>query len=215
MNQRILILEQKTKKFTEATFHEEVSADQLSEAEAQWKPVRKAAVNRMLHSGKSPTEIHTLFQHAHWDWLKKAKALQDGLLAIKCFGIEKAGRWQGLMMLQLAGYCAKLEASRGKPLVYIEFLETAPWNLRDIVDEPMYGLVGTRLIEAAIRLSIIEGFHGRVGLLALPKAEQFYEKRCRMVRIEKAGHYGMAWYELTQEGAAAFLKGGKHGNTNE
>jgi len=111
------------------------------------------------------------------------------------------------MMLDLAGHYAEFEPDRGKPLVCVEFLEVAPWNLRDMVEHPRFGLIGVRLMEAGIRLSISEGFHGRVGLLALPQAEGFYE-RIGMVRIEEAGRHGMAWYELTRAAATAFLEGG-------
>ncbi|MEN6578330.1 MAG: hypothetical protein ABFD90_18440 [Phycisphaerales bacterium] len=209
MAQIVLILDQKKREFIPATFHDDLTTDQMNEAETQWKPVRDAAVKRLLDAGKTKLEVQRLFQHQHWDWSRKAGLLLGGLLSVRCFGIELNGQWQGLAMFELAAHFALLEPDQGKPLIYVEFLETAPWNIAELVDEPRYGLIGARMIEAAIRLSISEGFRGRVGLLALPQAEKFYEKKCGMTRVEEAGHHGMAWYELTQKAAGVFLKGGR------
>ena len=206
MSQEILILERSSGQFVPAIFHEDLSADQLAEAETQWKPVRTQAVDRMRAAGKTDHEILRLVQHAHWDWLLKAQAVRESLLSTRCFGIELSGQWQGLVMIQLAGRPAELEPDRGRPVVYAEFLEIAPWNLKMMVAEPKFGLVGARLMEAAVRQSMEEGFHGRVGLLALPQAEAFCE-RCGMTRVEEEGRHGMAWYEFTRDKARAFLEG--------
>jgi hypothetical protein len=205
----VLIYDRRKKDLVPATFHDNVTFDQIEEAESQWKPVRAEAIERLLDMGKTPEEVTRLVQHAHWDWSRKAGKLLDDLLSIRCFAIERKGQWQGLAMLELAAHFSQIPPDRGKPLVYVDFLETAPWNLASLVDEPKYGLIGIRMIEAAIRLSKEEGFHGRVGLLALPQAEDFYEKSCGMKRVQEAGRHGMAWYELTREDASAFLKGGQ------
>ena len=42
-------------------------------------------------------------------------------------------------MVKLAGKEARLDPDAGKPLVYIDYLESAPWNLATIVDAPLYG----------------------------------------------------------------------------
>ncbi len=126
MAQKTLTLDRRKGEFVDAVFHDDITADQLSEAEAQWKPVRNDAIRRLLYAGKTKDEIQRLFQHAHWDWDRKAAPLLVGLLTIRCFGIEASGQWQGLVMLDMAAHCAQLEPDRGKPLIYVEFLETAP-----------------------------------------------------------------------------------------
>lgn len=209
MAQTVLIRDRKKRKFIPATFHDDITIDQMNEAEKQWKPIRDGAVQRLLAAGKTRVEVQRLVQHAHWNWSRKASFLADGLLAMRCFGIELNGQWQGLVMLELTAHFAQLEPDRGKSLVCVEFLETAPWNIADLVSEPRYGLIGVRMIETAVRLSLNEGFRGRVGLLALPQAEGFYEKTCGMIRVEGAVRHGMAWYELTQKAAGVFLKGGR------
>ena len=215
MPQGILILDRTSGDFVQAVFHEEVKTHQLIEAEQQWKPHRIAVTQRLLAAGVPKSEIARKSpQHVHWDWALKSKCLEGDPLALRCYGIELNGDWQGLAIVDLSMHVAHLEPDAGKPLVYVVFLESAPWNLRNMVDEPRYGRIGVRLIEAAIRLSMSEDFKGRVGLYALPQAEGFYRK-CGMVCVEGMAYRGMNLFELTRDAAAAFLEGGSNVNTNE
>jgi len=208
MTQDILIKERKSEKLISATFYDDLGASQLLEAESQWKPFRDATIQRLLAAGKKRSEIQRLIQHIHWNWVDKAGCLLNSPLApLQCFGIKLEERWQGLIMMNLATHRAQVEPDSGKPLVYVECLETAPWNLKDFVEEPLYGLIGPQLMEAAIRLSLAEGFRGRVGLLALPQSEKFYEKKVGMVHVKELDSHNMKYYELTQEAAKAYLKG--------
>jgi hypothetical protein len=209
MSQEILVRECSSQALVAARFHEDVSAEKLAQAESQWKPHRIAAIERLVSKGMTLREAHTRIQHAHWNWVAKAQGLRERTLDMRSFGIEISGEWQGLMIVELAAHGAELGADRGKPLVYIEFLESAPWNLRETCDSPRFGLIGVRLVEAAVRLSIAEGFHGRVGLHALPQAEPFYEKRCLMKHVEGAVKHGMKLYEMTREDAVKFLGEGR------
>jgi len=204
MSQEILIWDRAASSLAPARFHEDVTADQLAEAESQWKPFRQAAAQRLLSSGSTPQDVFRLIQHLHWDWLRKAQPLREGLLSVRCFGIEAEDRWQGLVMVELAAHSAELEPDKGKPLAYVEFLESAPWNLAEMTDAPRFGLIGKRLMEAVIRQSIEEGFGGRVGLLALPQAEPFYQD-CHMAHPDGLAKLGMNWYELTGKNAGEFL----------
>jgi hypothetical protein len=77
MTQTILILDRKRSEFVSATFHDDVTIDQMNEAEMQWKPIRDGAVQRLLAAGKTKVEVQRLFQHAHWDWSRKAGCLAD------------------------------------------------------------------------------------------------------------------------------------------
>lgn len=215
MPQEILILEKASGRFIPAVFHEEVNRSQLIEAEGQWSPSRMAAKQRLLDAGKSEQEIaHHLLQHAHWDWALKSRCLEGDPLALRCYGIELDGEWQGLAIIDLSMHVAQLEPDKGRPLVYVEFLESAPWNLKDMVETPRFGLIGVRLVEAAVRISVAEGFKGRLGLYSLSKAERFYRK-CGMVCVKGMEHRGMNLFEFTKTAASAFLEGGCHVNKNE
>jgi hypothetical protein len=79
-------------------------------------------------------------------------------------------------------------AGRRQAALYIDFLENAPWNVRPLTDEPLFGGVGMVLMRAAVTLSVDEGFHGRVGLHSLRQAEEFYpEWLLRMAEKEANG----------------------------
>ena len=174
----VLIKEKATGSLVVASLIEEVGASDLANAEMSWGPVRDAAVATLQSQGHTDSQIADRLQHAHWDWIAKTPLLS--LLAFKCVGIKIGGEWQGFALLQTGTKFASLSPDQGKPLVYVNYLESAPWNLAHFVERPKYGLIGFRLIEYAVRYSQAQGFHGRVGLLALPQAEPFYEKGCGM-----------------------------------
>ena len=92
----------------------------------------------------------------HWDWSRKASELD--LLALRGFGIFCERAWQGAMMTRTVGHRAKLVEDRNKPLVYIDFLEAAPWNWRvaPIGQERRLKGVGVVLMREAVSQSIDE-----------------------------------------------------------
>jgi hypothetical protein len=149
-------------------------------------------------------------QHFLWDWGAKSQKLQ--FLAYRCFGIECAGKWQGLMMVKITGQVARLDPDKGRDLVYIDYLESAPWNLATMVDTPLYGGIGSVLMRTAVQLSYDEEFHGRIGLHALPQAEVFYRDDCEMQCCGPDPTYQyLPYYEMTREIAARFTSNSSGG----
>jgi hypothetical protein len=199
----VQIVDQQTKALVDATLDTEIAPARLIDIEAVWGPVRITAIQQRIASGLPPSQIP---QHWHWDWAAKSANLQ--FLAYRCLGIECQGQMQGLMTVKTAGCAARLPPEVGQPLVYVDFIEVAPWNCRDLTDTPRFGGTGIRLIEAAIRLSRDEGFHGRGGLHSLPQSEAFYRDACRMVGLgADASYQNLPYYEFTREKAAEFLAG--------
>jgi len=198
---RTSLLEKKTKSPVEAELLDGVAADLLERAENEWAATRLEAALQAHRSGRHVPE------HWHWDWRKKSAKLN--LLAYRCFALECRGGIQGLMMVSTATCVARLEPDKGKPLVYIDYLESAPWNVRELCEEPRFGGVGVRLFEAAVQFSKAEGFFGRVGLHSLPQSESFYEGTCRTTRLapDQAAQ-GLVYFELTRKSAEEFLEGG-------
>lgn len=145
-------------------------------------------------------------QSLHWDWARKGPALR--LLQATGLGITCGDEWQGVMLTLTAEHVTRLGADAGKPIVYIEFLETAPWNWRiaEIGQTPRFRGVGSVLFREAVRQSTREGFRGRVGLHALSQSEHFYERACGMTRMDPdPKKLGLVYFELPANGAAAFL----------
>src|SRR5258708_27553518 len=88
---------------------------------------------------------------------------------------------QGLMMVDLARHQARLPPDVGKPLVYIDYLESAPWNVKPMVDVPRYAGIGAVLVNVAVQVSIDEGFHGRTCMHSLANTASFYENRSQTI----------------------------------
>jgi hypothetical protein len=96
-------------------------------------------------------------------------------------------------------------ASR-KDVVYVDYLESAPWNLKISTNQPRFLGVGTVLIAEAIHLSLEMGLEGRVGLHSLPQAETFYKGRCRMSKFGADPSYSdLTYFEYTGQQAIEWM----------
>lgn len=197
----VQIVQYGTRALTNALLETDLSPQVLVEVEQEWGPFRRNAARRLLQSGTPPQQVPS---HWHWDWGTKSQNLQ--LLAYRCFGIECDRKMQGMMMVLTAGKQARLGPDVGKPLVYIDYLESAPWNVIPLVDVPIYSGIGMVLMRTAIQLSLDEGFHGRVGLHALPQAEEFYRDKCGMQGSGNDTQYqNLPYYEMTRDLAQQFM----------
>ncbi len=148
-------------------------------------------------------------EHGHWDWRRKV-AHYSGQLSYQFFAVECGGKTQGMMIVNTMKRC-RLPQQTNRHLVYVEYLEAAPWNRREVTSDPQYKGVGSVLIAAAIQLSIDEGNHGRLGLHALPQADTFYRDVCGMTDLGSdasySPQYALRYFETTEEQSAAFMRG--------
>lgn len=141
----------------------------------------------------------------HWDWKVKAEAWRP-VLGYHSFALTCGGGLQGLMWV-CDFKSARLPAQFGKPVVYVEFLASAPWNRAEIQTPPRYRGVGTVMIAAAIELSRELGYRGRIGLHSLPRAERFYREACQMTELGyDAADEGLMYYETTEKQAEMFRR---------
>jgi hypothetical protein len=187
------------KTLVEAVLHTELAASALKEAEKQWGEIRRKTARKLKRAGRED-EIP---EHCHWDWGEKSKNL--AFLTYRCCGIEYDGKYQGLLMLLLTGKHARLPPDVGKDLVYIDYIESAPWNYAKLVKTPLYGGIGPVLVRAAVAVSYEEELKGRIGLHALPQSEKFYRDDCQMVCCgPDASYYNLPYYEMTSEIATRF-----------
>ncbi|MEX1231445.1 MAG: hypothetical protein WEB58_14455 [Planctomycetaceae bacterium] len=203
--EEVAIIDRRTGNPVMAILHKELDEFELIDVEIVWAPARLQALRELRLNGIPATDLP---QHVHWNWAVKA-VQNSNLLAFQSFGIEADGIMQGLMTVCLAGNVSRLDPDKGKPLVYVEFVETAPWNSKEFAVTPTYKGVGLRLIQAAVRLSLDEGFSGRIGLHALPQSKHFYTNACEMQALGPDERYGyLAYFELTAVKAVEFLKKG-------
>ena len=182
------------KKMVSATLIVGVDAGIIDEVGERWKRER---IRKAAHQGKFP-------QHFHWEWGNKASHV-NSLLAYEFFAIECNGMIEGLMLTESVSHRAELPPDQGKPILYIEFIETAPSSAAILSDVPQYRDIGTRLIEGAVNYSIDLEFDGRVGLSTLPQAERFYLKLgLEKVRVDVETK--LYYYEWTAETAKNYFR---------
>lgn len=177
-----------------AELYRDYPASQLAEVQASWAQARQDAAMRGIVQGLAPLE------HGHWDWRNKEDSVDSGihiLLAVEC-----DGQVQGLMAVLRTPRPGK----RGGSVVYVDYLETAPWNLKLFSRVPKFIGVGTVLIAEAVRLSMEMGLGGRIGLHSLPQAESFYRDRCQMTRIgPDPSYYDLVYFEFDDQQAPGWL----------
>jgi hypothetical protein len=143
-------------------------------------------------------------EHGHWHWEAKV-ADSARLLSCPTLAIECEGETQGLMLLRSDGNFSQLPSEKGKPLVYVTYLATAPWNLAAIVEKPRFGGIGTVMLSAAVQFSLDVEFKGRIGLHSLPQSEGFYECHGLQDLGVDPDKEHLKYYELSPEAAAKFL----------
>jgi hypothetical protein len=162
----------------EAELWDAITEKHLADWEAEWMPELFKAT-RKLH--RANVERRLWPQSRHWDWRRKASVL-NGMLGNPGFSIVCGGLTQGMMIVDSSMKRCRIPSQKGRDLVYVEFIENAPWNRRELLfDPPRYRGIGTVLIRAAIELSKAEDFKGRIGLHSLPQANSFYANTCGMV----------------------------------
>lgn len=178
-----------------------VSAPELIAVEAEWGKYRAGDKQSGNPAGKGIPE------HNHWNWAEKSSDLR--FTAYRCLGIECEGDVQGLILVSTLAASGRHKKHLGKPVLYVKYLESAPWNLSDYVgDERRFAGVGTQLIRIAISVSFEEEFRGRIALHSLPQSEGFYGRFMTDLGVDPAVE-GLRYFEMTEEQVQNFLKGGE------
>jgi GNAT superfamily N-acetyltransferase len=111
-------------------------------------------------------------EDSHWDWHKKYRFYKQDP-TYEMYSIELEQIAQGLIIIEIDFHRSRCDP--GKPIVYVDFLATAPWNRQSLENPPRYRGVGSALLEyARIRSCELE-YQGRLGLHSLSGAENFYK----------------------------------------
>lgn len=201
-----------TGELVDAELHTGLGLEDLIDAESAWTPWRFGMI-KQLHSAEIPRAQWP--QHWHWNWVHKVLSMGTldiggALSPLRLMGIMCGPVWQGLVLATCVGHQTKATKG-GKDLLYVKYLETAPWNLfvNEIGQTARYGGVGRQLMEVSVRLSQAMDFHGRIGLHALPQADGFY-RYCGMTEVGQDELCdNLLYFEMTEEQADAFLQPGR------
>lgn len=141
---------------------------------------------------------HRDIEHGHWDWSLKSQAYSETqcqLVAVSC-----GGKVQGLMCLRLVP----------RVMMYIEYIESAPWNIRPMSEQKRYGAVGSILLATGIRMSVDSDCGGSIGLHSLQDAEKFYRDKIGMTDLgPDPAHQGLCFFEYNAVDAIRWLERSK------
>ena len=202
----VFILDASSRQPVEAELLDTIGERQLLDWQFQWRRTLENYLRRLADGGVTRQSLDWP-QSWHWDWRAKIDEVR-GLLGHTGYSLVCRDVTQGLMRLDLASRMARLDSQAGKPLVYVDYLEIAPWNWSEpYADPPLYRGIGQVLIRTAIQRSFDEGFHGRVGLHSLPQAVPFYE-RCGFTNLgtDPSEYQGrLPYFEIATDEARTFL----------
>jgi len=186
----VQLLDRREDTVVEASLRLDMQPVDLVRAEESWRRYR----DRLLRLSA---------EHSHWDWSMKSSDLVFG--PYRCVGIVHKRAVQGLMMVGWSGYKGRSLKHRDEPILYVKYLETAPWNLREFAgDRIRYAGVGTALLREAVLMSMRLGMHGRLGLHSLPQAEKFYDRFMDDLGLDW-NMENLRLFELTQEKALKYI----------
>ncbi|WP_375204059.1 GNAT family N-acetyltransferase [Hyphococcus sp.] len=194
-----------SRELADAELWDAITEKNLADWEAKWTPELLRLLEALYDKG---VERRLWPQSRHWDWRQKTQAIEKRLDQ-QCFAIVCDGMTQAMMITELTKR-ARLKGQENDHLVYVDFVEAAPWNRREILGEPpRYSGCGSILIRAAIEYSKLEGFKGRIGLHSLPQANDFYANKVGMTDMGQDPDYqNLRYFEMTPEQAEAFIKEG-------
>lgn len=185
-----------------------ITEQQLADWEAEWMPELFRALTKLRRAN---VPMQQWPQSRHWDWRSKTVEI-EGLLSHQGFAVMCGGVTQGLMIVDTTTMRARVASQKGLPLVYVEYVENAPWNRPELLNPvPRYKGIGSILIRAAIELSKEEEFKGRVGLHSLPQAHAFYANTCGMtdLGVDPDPKNPLRYFEFEPQQAEAFIKKGQ------
>lgn len=197
----VVLLNRTTARFEDAQVYRELDQKNVDDFERLWKPEFAQKVSTFT---KPADYKNADVQDSHWNWVgivaRAAKSMGQETFAVECNGAT-----QGLMLIDLTQF-ARLDEQKGRELVYVDRLATAPWNRPKFIAKPRYKGVGRVLIATAVSVSIEAGFEGRIGLHSLPQSASWYREQARFTDLGLDVSKEMHYFEATKAQAVAFLK---------
>jgi hypothetical protein len=167
-----------------------VSVERLREIEWIWRTRRDGS----LFSG---------VEDFVWNWENKAADIESGAMMLTELRCDEMP--QGAIAVSTKDRISRLDD--GNQVLYVEYLENAPWNIKgNVAGVPEYLGVGNLLIAESVDISLSRGLNGRIGLHSLPLAEPFYRDRCQFSEFEPdVTESGLVYIEYSEQQAMSHL----------
>lgn len=156
---------------------------ELPAVERAWGPER----DRLPHSA----------EHRHWDWESKTGKSKYRLVAI-----QNGDSCEGLLAVRKS---PRPSWKDRRPLLYVGYIESAPWNLEGFPGGPRYKGAGAGLMIGAILLSQETPARGGVCLHSLDSSRPVYRQWGMKSYGRDVGMEDLTYFEFTAEEAAALL----------
>jgi len=186
----------------------------LDHIEQAWKPLMKRQRDKavlefftqLTEAEQTNAALNGVFARlgipdSHWDWRTKC-TFAPGTQR-QAYGLVNDDQVEAAMMLAF-DHVTRIGPTR-EPLVYVDFLATAPWNRSAIQQPERFRRLGTMLLGAAITVSQMRGLEGRCGLHSLPPAEGFYQRAGMKDLGADPMYHDLHYFEFDAAAARAFI----------
>ena len=193
---------------------EGLDAVHLDQIEQAWKPImtrqRDKAVleffTQLAEEDRTNEAFVTMLGRmgipdSHWNWRHKC-AIAPGTQR-QAYGLLNGDEVEAAMMLAF-DHQTRLSTC-GEPLVYVDFLATAPWNRPTIQCPERFRRLGTMLLGTAVAVSQMQGLKGCCGLHSLPPAEGFYQRAGMQDLGADPTYYDLHYFEFDAATARTFI----------
>jgi hypothetical protein len=166
------IIDAATNDPVEVELHDDLTVDILLDVEGQWTPYREH-LRAMLTTLAVPRQDWP--ESLHWDWGRKGLGLAfTAPDDFRVMALCRQSIWEAAVVTLCKNHVALLPPDVGDSLVYVDYLEIAPWNWTvGQLQARKFKSAGAALLRAAVEQSYAKGWNGRVGLHALPQATGF------------------------------------------
>lgn len=191
--------------FVDAELRNTISRENVKDWEYLWLPEQVRIFNAFLDRGRA---IANLKESFHWNWSKKVYDLQTNQNQ-QGFALTCEGKTQALMIVDL-NRKSRLPNQNGRPLVYVDFVQSAPWNMSEEYGRTnKYRKCGTIMLRKAARFSASLGWKGLIGLHSLSSSIGFYKRKMSMTSLGLDNEYqNLTYFETTVEQAQEILRQG-------
>jgi hypothetical protein len=137
----------------------------------------------------------------HWSWINKHKAYY-GNQYNWCFLLVD-GIPQGACLI----YHPKISINNQDNIFYVEYVASAPWNRPNLLAPPRFRGIGTKLLKSISKYSSSNHkLNAGFSLLALPKAEGYYQK-IGMSHFKVRDEDSMKYFEMCSLEHQVFMEG--------
>ena len=203
---RAYIIDAATQEPVEVELDDDLSTDVLLDVEDQWAPARQDLRSTLKNLGIARKDWP---ESLHWDWGRKSLQLAFGDPDdFRVMAIRRQTIWEAAIVTLCKNHVTLMAPDIGKPLVYVDYLEVAPWNWTvDKFQARKFKAAGPALLRAAVEQSYAKNWNGRVGLHALPQATLFYQSQGLQFVKNDPNKQNLPYYELSA--AEAFKRTGR------